>query len=49
MMNIIQQINEGKLICPKTKQKLFLSSDGEYLTTKDGVEKYNMLEKRVPI
>ncbi len=48
-MDIHEQIESGKLVCPKTKKPLKLSADREWLTTDDETERYRLINRRVPV
>jgi len=48
-MDVFKQINKGFLVSPLSKKKLILSDDGAWLVTGDGAERYEMINKKVPI
>lgn len=48
-MDTLAQIEQGVLVCPKTKQRLHVSSDQQWLTTADNVHRYSLLNGKVPI
>lgn len=49
MINIIEQIRTGQLVCPKTKQRLSPSSDNSRLENAEGTLRYAFLRSEVPI
>lgn len=48
-MDTIAQIEQGLLICPKTKQRLHVSSDNQWLVTDDNVHRYKFLNGKIPV
>ena len=48
-MDTIAQIEQGILRCPKTKQRLCISSDRQWLVTEDNAHRYRFLDGRIPI
>jgi SAM-dependent methyltransferase len=48
-MNLEQQIDAGKLVCPKSKQRLFISPDNEWLISQNKDVEYKLFNKNVPI
>lgn len=46
---MIRQIQSGYLVCPKTKKKLIIDKGHSFLTSIDGTEKYQILNKQIPI
>ncbi|MHB9101606.1 MAG: class I SAM-dependent methyltransferase [Sulfuricella sp.] len=48
-MDTIAQIEQGILICPKTKQRLHVSSDQQWLVTDDNAHRYRFLNGEIPI
>lgn len=48
-MDLFQQLDKGYLVSPLSKKRLSLSDDGEWLVTGDGAEKYELINKKVPI
>ena len=48
-MDTLAQIEKGILICPKTKQRLHVSSDNQWLVTNDNVHRYKLLNGNIPI
>lgn len=49
MMDVVRQIEEGRLVCPLTHQRLVPDLPGQKLTTADGTRTYPLLQGRVPI
>jgi SAM-dependent methyltransferase/uncharacterized protein YbaR (Trm112 family) len=47
-MNVEMQIKKGILVSPVSKQPLQIHSD-EWLTTEDGKEKYQLIDRNIPI
>lgn len=47
MIDWKSQVSSGKLVCPKTRQKLFF--DSNTLFTLDGLNKYPISDSNVPI
>jgi len=48
-MDIFQQLDKGYLVSPLSKKKLALSDDGKWLVTGDGAERYELINKNVPV
>jgi SAM-dependent methyltransferase len=48
-MDTIAQIEQGILVCPKTKQRLHVSSDRQWLVTEDNEYRYHFLNGQLPI
>ena len=48
-MNIRKQIELGLLVCPKTKQRLSISHDNQWLENVDKTEHYSLLNGAIPI
>lgn len=48
-MGIREQIESGRLVCPKTRQKLSIVDGNQWLENSDGTERYRFHEGRVPI
>ena len=48
-MDIIAQIERGILICPQTRQPLYISSDRRWLATMDNTRRYRFLDGKTPI
>jgi SAM-dependent methyltransferase len=48
-MDVRNQIIAGKLVCPITKKRLFISDDEQWLFTGDKREKYHFFNKTVPL
>ncbi len=48
-MDVIRQIESGKLVCPETRQKLTLDDDELWLNTKSKTRRYRFLDKKTPI
>lgn len=49
IMEIKEQIRLSKLVCPKTKEKLNLSPDGQWLIAPKSNTRYKLLNKKIPI
>jgi SAM-dependent methyltransferase/uncharacterized protein YbaR (Trm112 family) len=48
-MNVDQQIKMGVLVCPKTKQKLRIAAEGNWLENSEKTERYRFSSASVPI
>lgn len=48
-MDVFQQIDKGYLVSPLSRKRLALSDDGIWLVTGDGEERYELINKNVPI
>ena len=48
-MDIIAQIERGILICPQTRQRLYMSGDRQWLATVDNTQRYRLLDGKTPI
>jgi SAM-dependent methyltransferase len=48
-MNISRQIESGQLVCPKTKQKLSILHDTQWIENVDGTHRYKFMDGKVPI
>src|ERR1700760_4611369 len=48
-MNVSKQIELGFLVCPKTRQKLVITEDGEYLENTTRTERYRLANGATPI
>lgn len=48
-MDTVTQIEKGILICPKTKQRLQISSNKQWLVTSDNEYRYSLLNGEIPI
>jgi uncharacterized protein YbaR (Trm112 family) len=48
-MNVGEQIELGLLVCPKTRQKLVITDDGEYLENITRTERYRFANGTTPI
>ncbi len=48
-MDVVEQIEQGILVCPITGQRLHVSRDQQWLVTEDNVYRYQFLGGRIPI
>lgn len=48
-MDIVRQIETGKLVCPVSRQRLVINEREDTLTTVDGLRSYPLLHGRVPM
>lgn len=49
MMDVMCQVETGKLVCPFTKQRLILNEQRNYLITADGSRSYLLVDGLVPL
>jgi len=48
-MNISRQIEAGKLVCPKTRQRLTAANDNQWIENSDRTVRYKFINGRVPV
>jgi SAM-dependent methyltransferase len=48
-MDTLAHIEQGILICPKTKQRLHISNDNQWLVTNDNTHRYKLINGNIPI
>lgn len=48
-MNVREQVTMGILVCPRTRQKLQLAHDGDWLENSEKTERYRLRNGKVPI
>ena len=48
-MDVAEQIDSGKLVCPRTGQRLFVSDDKEWLVSRNRDTEYKLFDKSIPI
>ncbi|HUE76472.1 MAG TPA: class I SAM-dependent methyltransferase [Longimicrobiales bacterium] len=48
-MDVLDQIEAGCLVCPRTRRRLVVSADRRWLSTDEGAERYALVNERVPI